>query len=285
MRRHVPPTVRKPAMEPRPGPGRAVLAALALGFAACSSDPELPPTEDRSAEELYNAALAEVAAGDADKAAPLFDEVELQHPYSRLATRSQLMSAWALYESNNYPAAVAALERFVELNPAHPDVDYALYLKAQCYYEQIVDVERDAGMTVLARESFEALLNRFPQSRYARDARLKVDLTLSHLAGKQMAVGRFYLERGHYDAALRRFAVVVRDYDQSNQTPEALYRMVEAYLALGLDGEAERSAAVLQYNYPDSVWTERMLALVENPLANHDPNFLESLVGKAGSLF
>ena len=272
-------------MEPRPGPGRAVLAALALGFAACSSDPELPPTEDRSAEELYNAALAEVAAGDADKAAPLFDEVELQHPYSRLATRSQLMSAWALYESNNYPAAVAALERFVELNPAHPDVDYALYLKAQCYYEQIVDVERDAGMTVLARESFEALLNRFPQSRYARDARLKVDLTLSHLAGKQMAVGRFYLERGHYDAALRRFAVVVRDYDQSNQTPEALYRMVEAYLALGLDGEAERSAAVLQYNYPDSVWTERMLALVENPLANHDPNFLESLVGKAGSLF
>ena len=285
MRRHAPPTVRKPVPGSRPGPARAALAALVLGLAACSSDPDLPPDESRSAEELYNAALEEVSSGTHDKAATLFDEVERQHPYSRLATRSQLMSAWALYEANSYPAAVSALDRFVELNPAHPDVDYALYLKAQCYYEQIVDVERDAGMTVLAKESFEALLNRFPQSRYARDARLKVDLTLSHLAGKEMAVGRFYLQRGHYDAALRRFAVVVRDYDQSNQTPEALFRMVEAYLALGLDIEAERSAAVLQYNYSDSVWTERMLTLVEDPLANHDPGFLQSLVDKAGSLF
>ena len=261
------------------------LAALALGLVACSSDPDLPPEESRSAEELYNAALEEVSTGSIDKAAPLFDEVERQHPYSRLATRSQLMSAWALYESNSYSAAIAALERFIELNPAHPDVDYALYLKAQSYYERIVDVERDAGMTVLAKESFEALLNRFPHSEYARDAKLKVDLTLSHLAGKEMAVGRFYLQRGHYDAALRRFAVVVRDYDRSNQTPEALYRMVEAYLALGLDSEAERSAAVLNHNYPDSVWTGRMFTLIEDPLANHDPSLIESLVDKAGSLF
>ena len=276
-----PSSARKPAAKT----GRTVLAALLLAFTACSSGTDELAEEDRSAEELYNAALAEVANGSIANAAPLFDEVERQHPYSKLATRSQLMSAWALYESNSYTAAISALDRFIELNPAHPDVDYALFLKGQSYYEQIVDVERDAGMTVLAKEAFEALLNRFPQSRYARNARLKVDLALSHLAGKQMAVGRFYLQRGHYDAALRRFAVVVRDYDRSNQTPEALYRMVEAYLALGLDNEAERSAAVLNHNYPESVWTERMLALVDDPLANHDPGFIESLVGKAGSLF
>ena len=263
----------------------AALIGLLLGLAGCSSGPENNQPEDRSAEELYNDALEAVARGSFAGAAPLFDEVERQHPYSRLATQSQLMSAWALYQANSYPAAISALERFIELNPAHPDVDYALYLKAQSYYEQIVDVERDAGMTVLAKESFEALLNRFPQSEYARDAKLKADLTLSHLAGKQMAVGRFYLQRGHYDAALRRFTAVVNDYDRSNQTPEALYRMVEAYLALGLDGEAERSAAVLNYNYPDSVWTERMFTLVGDPLANHDPNLLENLVDKAGSLF
>ena len=280
MRPNAPPNTRKPAL----GTGRAALAALALGLAACASGQEVPP-EDRSAEELYNQALEQVGAANHAAAAPLFDEVERQHPYSRLATQAQLMSAWSLYEANNYPAAIGALDRFIELNPAHPDVDYALYLKAQSYYEQIVDVERDAGMTVLAKESFEALLNRFPESRYARDARLKVDLTLSHLAGKQMSVGRFYLERGHYDAALRRFNRVVADYDRSNQAPEALYRMVEAYLALGLDGEAERSGAVLSHNFPDSVWTRRMLALVGDPLANHDPGFIERLFGKAGSPF
>ena len=267
------------------GTGPAMLAALVLVLASCSSGPETPPPEDRSAEELYNEALAAVADGSHDDAAPLFDEVERQHPYSSLATQAQLMSAWALYEANNYPSAIAALDRFVELHPAHPDVDYALYLKGQSYYEQIVDVERDAGMTVLAKESFEALLTRFPNSRYSRDARLKVDLTISHLAGKQMAVGRFYLQRGHYDAALRRFALVIRDYDRSNQTPEAIYRMVEAYLALGLDEEAERSGAVLNYNFPDSVWTERMLTLIDDPLANHDPSLIESLVDKAGSIF
>ncbi|CAI8451675.1 MAG: Outer membrane protein assembly factor BamD [SAR116 cluster bacterium MED-G04] len=265
--------------------GYLVTAVLLLALSGCSGTGDFLAQEERSADELYNSALNEVAVGDITKASPLFDEVERQHPYSSLATQAQLMSAWSLYQSNSYGATVNALERFVELNPAHPDVDYALYLKAQSYYEQIVDVERDAGMTVLAKEAFEALLTRFPESKYARDARLKLELTVSHLAGKEMSVGRFYLERGHYDAALRRFATVVKDYDRSNQTPEALYRMVEAYLALGLDGEADRSAAVLNYNYPESVWTERMLALIDAPTTNHDPGLFETLVDKATSIF
>ena len=259
--------------------------AIALLVAGCVAPDPLADQDEGTAEELYNAALEEVATGDIALASPLFDEVERQHPYSRLATQAQLMSAWALYQSNNYAAAVPALNRFIDLNPAHPEVAYAYYLKAQSYYEQIVDVERDANMTLLAKESFEALLNRFPQSRYARDARLKLDLTNSHLAGKEMAVGRFYLGRGHYGAALRRFTKVIRDYEQSSQVPEALFRMMEGYLALGLDTEAERSAAVLQYNYPDSGWTERMRGLIANPEANPDPGIFERLQKAAGEVF
>jgi len=255
---------------------RTILSALLLVIiASCSSSDDIPVQVERSAEELYNEAMNEVMNGTVQNASPLFDEVERQHPYSKWATKAQLMSAWSLYQSNQYPSAIAALDRFIELNPAHEDIDYAYYLKAQSYYEQIVDVERDAGMTILAREAFTALLNRFPESEYTRDARLKLDLTNSHLAGKEMAVGRFYLKRQHYDAAIRRFATVIKEYDTSNQGPEALYRMVEGYLALGLDTEAERTAAVLRYNYADSIWSERMLRLIDMPEKNHDPSLFD----------
>ena len=262
-----------------------LLGVLTAVLNACSTPENQLEQVERSAEELYMIAYDEATQGQIDKASPLFDEVERQHPYSKWATQAQLMSAWALYESNNYDAAIGALDRFIELNPAHESIDYAYYLKAMSYYEQIVDVERDAGMTVLALAAFESLLNRFPDSQYGRDARLKLDLTKSHLAGKEMAVGRFYLEQGQYHAALRRFSTVIRDYDTSNQTPEALYRMVESYLALGLSNEAERSGAVLNYNYPDSVWTERMIRLIGDPEVNHDPTLFERLVDGAVGIF
>ena len=140
-------------------------------------------------------------------------------------------------------------------------------------------------MTLAAKEAFESLIGRFPNSDYARDAQLKVDLTLSHLAGKEMAVGRFYLKTGYYDAALRRFDKVITTYERSNQVPEALYRMVESYLALGIDNEAERSAAVLQYNFPDSIWTERMALLIEDPTRDYDPSMFQSLLGRATAWF
>ena len=263
----------------------AVLMLTASFLVGCSSTDDSLVQEERSAVELYNIAMDEVENGTIEKASPLFDEVERQHPYSNLATKAQLMSAWALYQANNYPSAISALDRFIELNPAHEDIDYALYLKAQSYYEQIVDVERDADMTLKAKEAFEALLTRFPESNYSRDARLKLDLTRSHLAGKEIAVGRFYLKRQHYDAALRRFAVILRDYDTTNQAPEALYRMVEAYLALGLNQEAERSAAVLKYNYPDSIWTDRMLTLIDDPLSDPEPGLLDRMLESVISVF
>jgi len=229
--------------------------------------------------------LSLVLSGDAEKAAPQFEEVERQHPYSDLAVRAQIMAAWSFYQDNNYPRAVASLERFIELNPADEMVEYAYYLKALSYYEQIVDVERDAEMTLLALNAFDDLLLRYPGSTYGRDARMKADLARSHLAGKEMAVGRFYVERRHYAAALRRFERVVRDYQTSNQVPEALYRMVEAYLALGLVEEAGRVGSVAVYNYPDSFWTSELLALAEDPERSLPKGIFQRTVDSVASLF
>ncbi|MCE2516855.1 MAG: outer membrane protein assembly factor BamD [Alphaproteobacteria bacterium] len=275
---------RDTATRRRLSPARSWSVALIMVLGACAADDSLVQIE-RSAEELYNIAMDEATTGEIKLAPEKFDEVERQHPYSKWATRAQLMSAWALYQSNNYAAAIPALDRCIELNPAHEDVDYAFYLKAMSYYEQIVDVERDAGMTLKAREAFEALLKRFPDSEYSRDGQLKYDLTNSHLAGKEMAVGRFYVKREHYAAAIRRFSTVVRDYDTSNQVPEALYRIVEAYLALGIDEEATRAGAVLKYNYPDSIWTARMLRLIDDPETNHEPALFEQFLDRAINLF
>ena len=263
---------------------RFLIGAIALTVVGCAYKQENVQIE-MTAEDLYNIALNTATSGDIQNAPAQFDEVERQHPYSKWATRAQLMSAWSLYQGNNYDAAVVSLNRFIELNPSHENIDYAYYLRAMSYYEQIVDVERDAGMTVLTQQAFEALLRRFPNSEYSRDGQLKLDLAKSHLAGKEMAVGRFYMKREHYDAALRRFSVVIKDYQTSNQVPEALYRMVESYLALELDVEAERAGSVLKYNYPDSVWTSRMILLIGNPETDHEPGLLKNLFERATEIF
>lgn len=239
-------------------PALALLAVAAL--AGCSSTDETPYVE-RPVEEIYNEAYDAALAGNFKKAAPLFDEVERQHPYSVWATQAQLMAAYALYQANKYTESVNSLERFIQLNPSNPNVDYAYYLKGLCYYEQIVDVGRDQKLTRNALDSFEEVIKRFPTSKYARDARLKIDLTRNHLAGKEMSIGRWYLTRGQHLAAINRFQRVVEQYDTTDQVPEALLRLTEAYVALGLRDEAKRTAAVLGHNYPGSEWYEDAFAL------------------------
>ena len=261
-----------------------VLLVASVTLAGCAS-PDIPEQVERPAKQLYDEALSLVLDGNAEKAAPQFEEVERQHPYSDLAVRAQIMAAWSFYQDNNYPRAIASLERFIELNPADDMVEYAYYLKALSYYEQIVDVERDAEMTLLALNAFDDLLLRYPDGIYSRDARLKADLARSHLAGKEMAVGRFYAERGYYAAALRRFERVVRDHQTSNQVPEALYRMVESYLALGLVDEADRVGSVAVYNYPDSFWTTELLALAEDPERSLPKGIFQRTVDSVASLF
>lgn len=262
------------------------LILLTILLSACAADPETQLEQvERPVDQLYNEALDTALRGETDQSAPLFEEVERQHPYSSWAVRAQLLAAWSFYDSNNYVRAVSSLDRFIELYPAHAFTEYAYYLRALCFYEQIVDVERDAETTFLALQAFEDLNRRYPGGTYERDAQLKIDLARSHLAGKEMAVGRFYLNKGHFGAALTRFETVVSNYDTTNQVPEALYRMAEAYLSLGLLDEADRVGAVALYNYPESIWTDRLLILVEDPERPGPMSILETLADRTLTLF
>ena len=233
--------------------GRVGAIALLFLAGACASDDEAV-YEERPVDELYNEALDAMEAGNFATASTLFDEVERQHPYSPWATKAQLMAAYAFYQGKQYDEAVAALDRFVQLHPANPDVPYAHYMKGLCYYEQISDVNRDQEMTELARQSFEELVSRYPNSEYSRDGKIKLDLIYDHLAGKEMTIGRYYLRQGHYLASINRFKRVIDLYQTTTHVPEALHRLVEAYSALGLHEEAKKMAAVLGYNFPGSEW-------------------------------
>lgn len=228
---------------------------FAAALTACSSDDE-PAYRELTVYEIYNQATEYLEDERFRDAAYFFDEVERQHPYSVWATKSKLMAAYSHYMNNKYDDAQAALDRFIQVHPGNRDVVYAYYLKALCYYEQISDVERDQDMTQQALVALEDVITRFPDTPYARDARLKIDLTRDHLAGKEMTVGRFYLRRQHYLASINRFKNVVESYGNTTHAPESLFRLVEAYTALGLRDEAMRSAAVLGYNYPGSEWYE-----------------------------
>ena len=234
----------------------SVLTATALIAAACSTGDDGIAYVERPAEEIYTTALDSLEAGDFVEAASQFEEVERQHPYSQWATRSQLMAAFAQYQELNYDEAVIALDRFIRLHPGNEQIDYAYYLKALCYYERISDVARDQRMTELAMQALEDVLRRFPDTEYARDAALKLDLTRDQLAGKEMSIGRYYLDRAHFNAAINRFRRVVDDFQTTSHVPEALHRLTEAYLGLGLLGEAQMTAAVLGHNFPGSDWYE-----------------------------
>jgi outer membrane protein assembly factor BamD len=240
----------------------AALALLGLLAAGCASDGDEPEYVERPVGELYDAAMDLMEGGYYRRAAQAFEEVERQHPYSQWATQAQLMSAYAFYEANDYDDAIAAAQRFIDLHPGHKDVPYAHYLIGISYYERISDVGRDQKMTAEALGAFEELVRRFPGSPYARDAALKIDLTRDHLAGKEMAIGRYYLTRHEYIAAINRFRSVVERYQTTTHVPEALHRLTEAYLALGLTKEAQASAAVLGYNFPGSEWYQDSYALL-----------------------
>jgi len=237
---------------------RQGIAALALGLssvllAGCATDEKAPYVE-RPVEDIYNEAMDNLEAGRYGLAASSFDEVERQHPYSKWATKAQIMAAYTHYESGKYDDAIVTLDRFIELHPGSDEVAYAYYLKGLSYYEQISDVARDQRMTEHALATFTDLVRRFPDTDYARDAKLKIDLAHDHLAGKEMDVGRYYLRAGHELAAIGRFRRVVEVYGTTTHVPEALHRLTEAYLALGVVEEARYTAAVLRYNYPGSEW-------------------------------
>jgi len=240
-----------------------LLGVAGFGLVSCSSTDDEMQVEE-SVDTLYNRAMAAMQEENYVEATKYFDEVERQHPYSQWANKAQLMAAYSSYLDQRYDEAVIALDRFIELHPGHKDIAYAHYLKALCFYEQISDVRRDQQMTQLALDAMETLIQLYPDSRYARDAKLKRDLTYDHLAGKEMEIGRYYLKRDHINAAINRFKEVIKKYETTTHTPEALHRLVEAYMTLGLREEALRVAAVLGYNYPGNKWYERSYKLLDD---------------------
>jgi len=205
-------------------------------------------------ETIYTSAWRQIRNNNWEVAAGIFDEMERQHPYSPWARRAMLMSAFCYYQGNKYTDAINTADQYISLHPGSKEVAYAFYLKAMSLYQQITDVGRDQSNTEQALTALQDVVQRFPNSEYARDASLKVDLTLDHLAGKEMAVGRYYLLRGDYIGAINRFRVVVERYQKTSQIMEALERLTEAYYALGVYDEAKTAAAVLGANYPGSQW-------------------------------
>ncbi len=224
-------------------------------LSACAGDGDDKPKQaDQPVGNLYNDAYDELLKEDYKRAADLFEEVERQHPYSNWATQADLMAAFTQYQGLHYDDAIADLDRFIQLHPGHKDIAYAYYLKALCYFEQINDVRRDQTDTITALSGFQEVVRRFPDTVYAKDAQRRIDLCRDRLAGKDMVVGRFYEQHAQYIAAIGRFRDVAENYQTTAETPEALLRLVECYKALGLDGEARRTASVLGYNYPASSW-------------------------------
>lgn len=213
---------------------------------------------------LYNKGLEQMQSGEYRTAAKTFGEVERQHPYSVWATKAQLMQAYVQYQRNAYDEAINAAQRFITLHPGHKDASYAYYLIALCNYEQIIDVRRDQTNTQKALASLEEVSRRYPGTAYAQDAQAKATLARDHLAGKEMEIGRYYLKKGSYLAGINRFKRVITEYQNTSHTPEALYRLTEGYLALGIRSEAQTAAAVLGYNYPNSQWYQDAYALLQN---------------------
>lgn len=227
--------------------------------------PDLAAVDDaKPIAELYNKGLESLKEKEYKTAAKRFAEVERQHPYSKWATRAILMQAYSQYMRNAYDDAVNAAKRFITLHPGHRDAPYAYYLIAVSYYEQIIDVKRDQSATERALAALDEVARRFPGTAYARDAQAKAVLARDHLAGKEMEVGRYYLKKKGYLASINRFKTVVEKYQTTSHTPEALYRLTEAYLALGVRSEAQTAAAVLGYNYPKSVWYRDAYSLLQS---------------------
>ena len=217
----------------------------------------------RDAESLYAAAKERLDRGDVAVAAALFDEVERQHPYSPWARRAQLMSAFSYYVAKEYTKAIESAQRFLQIHPGNKDAPYAYYLVALSYYEQINDVDRDQQITLQALSALEDVQRRYPTSEYASDARVKTDLVNDHLAGKEMEIGRFYQRSGSWLAAQIRFQNVIDKYQTTSHIPEALYRLTETSLALGIPTEAQKYASVLGANYPGNLWYERAFQLMQ----------------------
>ena len=238
-------------------------ACVALtALAGCSGRDDGPKIEDQSAEQIFSRAEYQLEVGKADDSAQLFGEIERLYPYSELAKRALIMQAFAFHQDNDYENSRSSAQRYIDFYPADEDAAYAQYLLALSYYDQIDEVGRDQGLTFQALQSLRTVIERYPDTEYARSAILKFDLAFDHLAAKEMEIGRYYLKRKHFPASINRFRVVVEQFQTTTHTAEALYRLVESYLSLGLINEAQTAGAILGYNFQSTPWYDDAYTLL-----------------------
>src|SRR5215468_7719220 len=239
------------------------LALVALALGACSLFDKDTVAPDEPADKLYNEGLYLLnTKKDAKAAAKKFEEVDRQHPYSEWARKALIMSAFAYYQANAYDDCINTSRRYVTLHPGSPDAAYAQFLIGSSYFDQMPEISRDQDRTDKAVQALEEVVRKYPSSEYAVAAKRKIEVARDQLAGQQMLVGRYYMERRDYTGAINRFKVVVTRYQRTRHVEEALLRLTEAYLALGVAGEAQTSAAVLGHNFPDSRWYKDAYALL-----------------------
>jgi outer membrane protein assembly factor BamD len=254
--------------------GRSSISSLRFGLATgvltlgllagCGSfnSSQTANLEAYTAQEIFERGEFELEKGDADDAAFYFGEIERLYPYSEWAKRALIMQAFAYHRDRDYPNSRAAAQRYIDFYPVDEDAAYAQYLLALSYYDQIDEVGRDQGLTFQALQALRVVIERYPDTEYARSSVLKFDLAFDHLAAKEMEIGRYYLNRDHFGASINRFRIVVEDFQTTSHTPEALHRLVEAYLSLGLVQEAQTAGAILGYNYQSTEWYEDSYALL-----------------------
>ncbi len=246
----------------RTGLGLALALGLLAGCGGTAGLIQPEALEQMSAQQIYQEGEAQLESGAPDDAAFYFGEIERLYPYSDWAKRGLIMQAFAYHKDRDYPNSRASAQRYLDFYPADEDAAYAQYLLALSYYDQIDDVGRDQGLTFQALQALRGVIEGYPESEYVAPATLKFDLAFDHLAGKEMEIGRYYLKRGHYSAAVSRFRVVVEDFQTTTHTPEALHRLVEAYLSLGLTAEAQTAGAILGHNYRGTDWYQDSYALL-----------------------
>lgn len=232
----------------------AWISVVGLFLGACASDTTIP---DMSPEELYKKATVLFDKTDYEEAAKYYDEIERQHPYSQWASRAQIMTAYAYYKKNQYDDAILTLDRFIQLHPGNSNTPYAYYLKGLCYYEQMSDISREQEMSANAKDVFQELVARYPDSVYTKDAVVKLNAIEDQLAGKEMAIGRYYLHQKEYFAAMNRFYNVITNYADTAQLDEAYYRLAVCYLSLGMKKEAADIYAKESKKFPGSDWTKK----------------------------
>jgi outer membrane protein assembly factor BamD len=247
------------------------IVTVALGLGACDTfnlfgsekyKPEIVP--EVPAERLYNEGLAKLQNKDTEGAAKRFNDVDRQHPFSPWSRRAQLMEVFANYEGGRYDDAVTAAKRYLALHPSSPDAPYAQYLMAQSYYQGIPDVTRDQERTERALVAYQEVVQRYPKSEYVADAKFKINVVRDQIAGREMTVGRYYLGQRNYTAAVNRFRDVVAKYQNTRHVEEALMRLTEVYMAMGVTAEAQTAAAVLGHNFPDSQWYKDSYSLLQS---------------------